>query len=223
MATSKNSKKKSPRKKNQKRLDIGGIVKKSLFLVVAMAWAFILGVLVGKGYKPEKAIPEIAKIMPEKQHQTVVSAPKVLAPEELDYYDRLKKKKPEKRQKKSSRPRPSTPKRVEKTVDNTPAPPQVVIKVTPPPKKPDPKPDTTPQKRFAYVYQAAAFRSEIEAFRFRQRIIRLGIPAFVETSSSGWHRVNVRFNGAPIETRQLKAQLKPLGVKKPILRSKKPL
>ncbi|GAU07699.1 SPOR domain-containing protein [Desulfoplanes formicivorans] len=195
MAT-KNSKKKTSSR--QFKPGLARMINKSLLILVAMAWAFILGILVGKGYRPENAIPEIARIMPEDQ-QVQPEQPKVLKAEELGYYDRLKKSKP-----------------------------QPVPKVHPPqpasPKQPRRK--ETPAKaeqRFAYIYQAAAFQSQADAIRFQQQIIRRGIPAFIDHAPSGWHRVNVRFKGTPSETTRLKAQLKDLGVAKPLLKSKKPV
>jgi cell division septation protein DedD len=164
-----------------------------------MVWAFILGILVGKGYRPENAIPEIAQIMPEKQ-QVEPKQPRVLKAEELDYYDRLKK----------SKPQPAPP----KAQTTRPVPPIQTRRQAPP---------APTQQRFAYIYQAAAFQSQADAIRFQQQIIRRGIPAFIEHAPSGWYRVNVRFKGTPSETAHLKAQLKALGVAKPLLKSKKPV
>ena len=210
MATNTNTKKKTThKKKTGKKIDMAGLAKRSLFLVVAMAWAFILGVLVGKGYKPENAVPEIARIMPEKP-QLPASQPKPLTAEELGFYDRLKNAKPSrpKTAKTPTKPAPVTKK------------PQAIKRV--PPKATSPKPTiSSPKKYFKYIYQVAAFRSEIEAMRFQQKIIGKGIAAFVGKPSGGWYRVTVSFRGTPIETRKLKAKLKTLGISKPILRDKK--
>jgi cell division protein FtsN len=199
MATT-NTKKKTPGQTNRYRLDFGRLISKSLIVLVAMAWAFILGVLVGKGYRPENAVPDIAKIMPDIQ-EAQPQKPKVLKAEELEYYDRLKNAKPEVTPRKAPVPK---------------APP----KVQPRPSR-DEK-ENRPAQQFAYIYQAAAFRSQADALRFQQKLIGLGIPAFIEDTPTGWHRVNVRFKGAPADTAALKQQLKSLGVDKPILRSKQP-
>ncbi len=198
MATRNTKKKKPSRQANQHSWSIGPLISKSLFVLIAMAWAFILGVLVGKGYRPENAIPEIARIMPEKQEVTP-PPPKVLKAEELGYYDRLKKAPP-------PSPGAGTPNKARKktTVQSR-------------------KPVAQPTQRFAYIYQAAAFRSQADAFRLQQQIIGLGIPAFIETTSSGWYRVNVRFKGTPSQTNELKARLNPLGVTRLLLKSKHPI
>ena len=92
-------------KKNRERKDEGeprrftfslstaGLVSLSVVTVAALAWVFILGVLVGRGYKPEQAVPQLAEIMPRPEAES--PAPKgddgVLRPEELEFFDAVKK------------------------------------------------------------------------------------------------------------------------------------
>ena len=199
MATKNTKKKNSSKPTSQYKQNIGRLVGKSLFVLVAMAWAFILGVLVGKGYRPENAIPEIARIMPDTQ-EVPPEKPRVLKAEELGYYDRLKKTKsqPDHTQARTTQPAPPV------KADASPA-------------------KAQPEQRFAYIFQAAAFRSQTDAFRFQQQIIGMGIPAFVEDAPSGWHRVNVRFKGTASESEHLKTQLKSIGVTKPLLKSRTPV
>jgi cell division protein FtsN len=156
---------------------------------------------VGKGYKPENAVPEIARIMPDTE-EVQPDKPRVLKAEELGYYDRLKNAEP-----------PATPHKASAR--------KAVPRVQPPSSQNNKEIQSA--QHFTYVYQTAAFRSQADALRFQQQIIRLGIPAFIEKTPSGWHRVNVRFKGAPAETDELKQRLKSLGVDKPILRSKQPI
>jgi cell division protein FtsN len=206
----KNTKKKPPSKRTSRyKPDFARLINKSLIILVAMAWAFILGVLVGKGYRPENAVPELARIMPDTQ-EVQPEQPVVLKAEELDYYDRLKKAKPQPRPQAKPQSQPQKAP-AQKTVSH--------VQAQPPQNEEKPQ---SPQ-RFTYIYQTAAFRSQADALRFQQQIIRLGIPAFIESTPSGWHRVNVRFKGTPTETGNLKQRLKSLGVNKVILRSKKPL
>jgi len=206
----KNTKKRTSYKQSSRyKPNFSRLINKSLIVLVAMAWAFILGVLVGKGYKPENAVPEIARIMPDTQ-EVQPEKNVVLKAEELDYYDRLKKTKPH--------PRPQTkPQTKPRQAPAKKAVPQVQTQ------SPQNNEKNKSPQRFAYIYQTAAFRSEAVALRFQQQIIRLGIPAFIEDTPSGWHRVNVRFKGTPSETGKLKQRLKSLGVNRVILRSKKPL
>ncbi|AGW14072.1 SPOR domain-containing protein [Megalodesulfovibrio gigas] len=60
--------------------------------LLGLVWVFIFGVLVGRGYRPETAVPELARIMPAEQNASKVLADQgVLPPEELEFYDALKK------------------------------------------------------------------------------------------------------------------------------------
>lgn len=66
--------------------------------VLGFVWVFFLGVMVGRGYKPEEAVPELAHIIPQPKNevaQSVVPEPvKVdytpLKPEELQFMEQLK-------------------------------------------------------------------------------------------------------------------------------------
>ena len=60
--------------------------------LLGLVWVFIFGVLVGRGYRPETAVPELARIMPAEQNASKLLADQgVLPPEELEFYDALKK------------------------------------------------------------------------------------------------------------------------------------
>ncbi|GAB7080668.1 SPOR domain-containing protein [Megalodesulfovibrio paquesii] len=60
--------------------------------LLGLVWVFIFGVLVGRGYRPETAVPELARIMPADQGGNKTTADQgVLPPEELEFYDALKK------------------------------------------------------------------------------------------------------------------------------------
>ena len=41
-----------------------GLISVVVVGVLGIVWVFILGVLVGRGYKPENAVPQVAQIMP---------------------------------------------------------------------------------------------------------------------------------------------------------------
>ena len=55
-----------------------------------MCWVFILGILLGRGYRPENAVPQLAQMMPTTEanklpNETPGSEPKVLKPEDLTF------------------------------------------------------------------------------------------------------------------------------------------
>ena len=72
-------------------LSLPGMVVAVAVLLFGLAWTFVIGVLVGRGYKPEAAVPEIAALMPGASG-TGKGEVQVLKPEDLQYLDDLTKK-----------------------------------------------------------------------------------------------------------------------------------
>ncbi|MDY7000703.1 MAG: SPOR domain-containing protein [Thermodesulfobacteriota bacterium] len=206
-------KKKAPRdqegpRRYTLRFSLPGLISLCLLLVTALSWMFVMGVLVGRGYKPENAVPQIVKVLP-KAHKPNATA--VLKPEELEFYDELKKK-------------PKAAPKQKAEVQEPPAqahkPPKELSFAGVPPKK-APK-----EAVYNYTYQAAAFRDLDAAKKFQARLAKLGLSSGLERAVSQgktWHRVLVYFKGTPTDTRELKEKLKTLGVKKALLKEKKPL
>ena len=81
-----------------KEFTVSSLVSYGVVAVLGIIWVFILGVLVGRGYKPENAVPQVAQIMPTAQPQSQQAEnkeqPQVLKPEELAFMDSLQGKKP---------------------------------------------------------------------------------------------------------------------------------
>ncbi len=48
-----------------------------LFMAGILVWVFIFGIMLGRGHKPEKIVPELAKVMPAPQPKSVVAQPPV--------------------------------------------------------------------------------------------------------------------------------------------------
>ncbi|WP_243359070.1 SPOR domain-containing protein [Fundidesulfovibrio terrae] len=74
-----------------------GLVSVVVVAVLGIVWVFILGVLVGRGYKPENAVPQVAQIMPSAPAPAQpenTETPTVLKPEELHFQDTLQGRKP---------------------------------------------------------------------------------------------------------------------------------
>ncbi|MFW6324372.1 MAG: SPOR domain-containing protein [Desulfovibrionales bacterium] len=209
--------KQTPGKKKGKKyrfeFSFSGLVSLFVFSVLIMVWMFILGVLVGRGYRPEVIIPQLAGILPhaeEKAEPPVPGAPdesgqvKPLKPEELTFLESLKKNEPTEEQ-----------------------PPRVVSepkKAAPP--KIEPQQTNAERKSFRYVYQVGAFREKDRAEAFRNEALRKGFNAWysLENASNGdWYRVLVSFDGTAVQGNRFQSKLQDLGVKNALLRSKKPL
>lgn len=72
-------------------VSVGKATALGILAVFVVAWAFVLGVVVGRGYRPEQAMPEIERIMPAPPAQNQTADLGVLKPEELSYMDQLSK------------------------------------------------------------------------------------------------------------------------------------
>lgn len=206
-----------------------------VLFIVGLAWTFVLGVFVGRGYNPEKAVPELARLMPAPAENASKEAqghgPEVLKPEELEFYDKLQEKPGAAAEKPAPKPKPAS-KPEQKSAPAQPEPPK---QAKPEPQAPAPTPAPAPAPApeqdedstvYTYIYQAAAFAQIDQAEAFRRKIEALNYSSYIETATidgKTWHRVLVRFKGTPVETRTLKEALSGLGVEKPLLRGKKPL
>ncbi|WP_416112844.1 SPOR domain-containing protein [Solidesulfovibrio sp. C21] len=77
-------------------MSMSGLISVGIVVVLGMCWVFILGILVGRGYRPEAAVPQIAQMMPTTETAqpggTAAEPPKVLKPEELQFMDGLQGK-----------------------------------------------------------------------------------------------------------------------------------
>ena len=72
-------------------ISMSGVISVGIVVVLGMCWVFILGILVGRGYRPESAVPQIAQMMPTTDattdNTTPAAAPTVLKPEELQFME----------------------------------------------------------------------------------------------------------------------------------------
>jgi hypothetical protein len=80
------------RSKEPSDVNMSSVVSVGIVLVVGMCFAFILGILVGRGYRPENAVPPLAKVMPttEPAHPegaTPQQQPQALKPEDLSFME----------------------------------------------------------------------------------------------------------------------------------------
>lgn len=215
-------------------LSPAGLVGAIGLLLVGLAWVFIIGVLVGRGYKPETAVPELARMMPGSIATAPDTAekPSVLKAEDLQFYDDLSKKPAA--QGKAEAPKTAAAPKAEAKKDApkagpTPEPaPKAVAKPSPPSPAPaSPSADDAgadgDQAVYDYRYQVASVQDQASADAFRARLAGLGIQSDIEkaeVNGKTWLRILVHFRGRPQDTRGLKAKLAGLGIAKPIMRSK---
>ncbi|SMP53348.1 Sporulation related domain-containing protein [Desulfonatronum zhilinae] len=223
-------------KKKRWRFELGpfGMLGVGLVGTLVMAWAFILGILVGRGYHPESVIPEIGW---ESAKLPTLSTPRtVLQPEELRFHETL--------QERGSQPSPEAPRRVEPprvsapvrqtpqaqreaAPDHAPAP----VVAAPEPTGPTgqaglAEPLEPAGPRFEFVYQVASFQNDSQARALQQSIASTGLSASVEAgmvNDRQWYRVLVTVRGSQAEADLAKSRLQGLGIADPFLRAKKSL
>ncbi len=110
----KNAEAKQPRKFTLE-LSPGGLIAAGFGALLCLVWVFILGVLLGRGYRPENDVPELTRIIPEPPRAEVVAArdkaeaeSQVLKAEELDYMKSLHQKPPKPERAPEPAPKPAS-------------------------------------------------------------------------------------------------------------------
>ncbi|WP_319582342.1 SPOR domain-containing protein [uncultured Pseudodesulfovibrio sp.] len=214
------------KKKYDFSLSLSGIISITGVGVLALTFFFVMGILIGRGYRPEADVPPLQEIMPDSEHGQLAAEtkpPEVLTLEELDYQDRLKA---------SPQQMLDTPEAPEAKPAATPEP-KVESK---PEAKPEPKPAVSAQPEktqaapaqpgetvYDYVYQVASFRKADMAGSLRDKLAAAGLNARVQSgqaNGSTWHRVQVLHHGTPASTADMKAVLAKFGIGKPLLKKK---
>lgn len=225
-------------------LGFGGMAALVTVLTLALCLFFVLGVLVGRGHRPETAVPVVAGIMPREPLASPAPAPEVLRAEELDYSEQLGKRhegptpsrpidsiEQKTREKKTSKKEEAEPAAKPAAKPSDTAADKAAAKLADKkaelksaPKKAEQKPDPDPQ-RYDYAYQAATFPDADSAKAYLKRVKGLGLKGDIEsgtTEGKSWHRVMVFFKGTPTDTRSLKEKLASIGAQKLVMRSKTP-
>ncbi len=180
------------------------------FVVLAMVWSFILGVFVGRGYNPEDVIPDIARVMPDSGKE--ISVPRVLRPEELEFFDRL-------------RSTPSvlrtTPPVQEKTTSRTHPEPSTQVRPDPPV-----SPRTAAEaETFIYSYQVGSFQKMTRAVELQKQLVDEGFSASIADAfinNEPWYRVIVEFESSDRDSRRMLDKLETHVITQPVFRGKRP-
>lgn len=211
--------------------------------VVALCAFFILGILLGRGYEPEKDVPELAMVMPSQaENSTGEVKGGVLKPEELQYMDDLKQN-PEpvnkagrdKIRKADEAEKAEAQKKAEakarRLAERKAAAEAAAKKSAEESKTAASEPDQAVSKQkqdsdapvFDYVYQVASFLDQEKAAGFAGTLQGDGLNSYVQSGKSGgktYYRVFVNHVGTSASTDQMKSVVAKYGIKKPLLRSK---
>ncbi len=201
----KNKKKQEPRLSLQltpgRTLTLGG------FALLAIVWAFILGVFVGRGYNPEDVMPDISRIMPQEEKKQEEA--RILRPEELEFHERLR----------SEPARGPAPQEQPAAPAADPPREQAMETAALPP---DPEPEA---ESFVYTFQGGSFQSMERAGGLQQRLYQEGFEASINRAFSGekpWYRVIIEVETTPSKIDSFKQKLGEQGIDQPLLRNKRP-
>lgn len=195
--------------------------------MVALTLFFILGLLVGRGYRPEQNVPQLAEIMPKQEHGALVNngtAPdKVLTPQELTYPETLAQKPVDPAQKaalekaEEAKQQAAAERKAAQKAGQAAAKTEEKSTVTTAPPAPG-------DKIYDYTYQAASFRKQAMAEDLRAKLAGAGLNTAIQTAETAkgtWHRVLVNHRGTPDSTNAMKGVLSRFGINKPLMKKKK--
>ena len=206
-SSSQKTRSKKPKGTIQFHLTWSGLISWGVFAVVVAAWAFILGILVGRGYHPESFVPLVADFMPGEQvsqEQKSKDQSPVLSAQELGFYESLDSEgrqtspaNARSRERAQSDPRPSANAQKKRSLDQT---------------------------VYVYRYQVGAFKKRNQARTLQAHLDQVGIGAEVERSTvqgTAWYRVLVQYTGTPAGVQAFTSKLHAAGVSSFFLRSKR--
>lgn len=180
------------------------------FVVLAMVWSFILGVFVGRGYNPEDVIPDIARVLPDSAREA--SAPRVLRPEELEFFDRLRSTPPVLRTPSPAQEKATASTKPQPTVQTRPDPPATPARV--------PEAET-----YIYSYQVGSFQKMQSAVELQRQLMNDGFSASIADAfinNEPWFRVIVEFQSSEQNSSRIMKKLEAHGIYQPVFRGRRP-
>ncbi|MBU4476753.1 SPOR domain-containing protein, partial [Pseudodesulfovibrio aespoeensis] len=207
--------------------------------ILALTFFFVMGILIGRGYRPETDVPPLGQFMPRSEHGQLAAEaekPTILQAVELEYPERLKAS-PDKIM--DTHPMEMTLKPVAQTPPAQ-APAQQAqatqpatqpatqsaqtqsapVQPTPTPAAPAPTTSQGGDPVFDYIYQVASFRQKDMAQGLATKLAGAGLKTGVESgevSGATWHRVQVFHQGTAASTENMRAVLAKFGIDKPLL------
>ena len=185
-------------------LSFSGLITSGIITIIAIGWIFAFGVIVGRGYNPEKKMPEGQDAPKE--------AKGILKPEELTFMTDLKQTQP------AANAAPNKPEA--KAAHPTAQP---VAAATP-----KPEAASADKAKYDFVFQAVAYKSKDSADKLRERMEGEGLRTrmTIEKNNKGrpkWFRVQVLVRGTDADASAAKQVLVKMGLKDATQVSKKPV
>lgn len=233
------------------RLTLSSIMTAVIVLVIGIGWSFVLGVMVGRGYNPEKKIPQLASFLPKEDEDVQATTSrmgdnqpvdKIMRAEDLSYSSSLKGKPGQ--GKLAPPPKAGTeakPKNMQNAtaavatvhdpaaaVSQTALPPSAVEKTLAPAQASAQSPaqaPAKPQATFDFTFQTATFKDTDSVDKLRARLEGAGLRTRMEKTSgkTPLYKVMVLFRGSAEAAQEVKQSLVNMGLGQPIQRGKSPV
>lgn len=225
------------------RLTASSIITAVIVLVIGIGWSFVLGVMVGRGYNPEKKIPQLASFLPKEDEAAQATTSrvgddqpvdKVMRPEDLSYAASLKGKPGQGKLAPPSKPGPEIK---HKNMQNATAPVMQVHEPATAARQTDltnqpviqeqvkPKAPAPAQDMFDFTFQVATFKETGSVDNLRAKLEGAGLRSRMEktTGKNTLYKVLVMFRGTAEASQSVRQSLVDMGLGQPIQRGKSPV
>lgn len=219
-------------------LTFSSLVTAGIVLIIGIGWAFVLGVMVGRGYNPEKKVPQLSRWLPEEEQTAdkekkpgnvgeILPRAEVMRLEDLNYATSLRDKpgersKPAPQRNATLRPvqAPSASRGgvIQAGADRPPAAERPAPPAVPQPSSPPP---TSSQELFDYTFQVATFKDTDAVNALRVRLEGEGYRSRMDKDGK-LYKVMVLMRGNQERAAALQEQMKAMGLGQPIQRGKTP-
>lgn len=224
------------------RLTASSIMTAIIVLVIGIGWSFVLGVMVGRGYNPEKKIPQLASFLPKEDDTAQATTSRVgddqpvdriMRPEDLSYAASLKGKPGQgKLAVTPAKPAETKPKNMQNATipvaqvhDATTglAQPSLVSQPAVPEQAKAKAPAPAPtQSQFDFTFQVATFKETGSVDKLRAKLEGAGLRSRMEktTGKTPLYKVLVLFRGTAEASQSVRQTLVDMGLGQPIQRGK---
>ena len=203
------------------QLSLTSLLGVCLVALIGAGWIFAFGVIIGRGFEPEKKLPVLGRLMAPAAEAAPEQSDGIIKPEELNFISELRTQPTVGTNQPAPTPRPqetrpADPKKQDKPAQVAPATEAATLASNP---------EARPQ-RYDFVLQVIAYKKSGQADTFREKLENAGLRTKlqVEKDKQGNPRVfhiQVLFKGTDAEADQVREILARHGVKAPMVASRK--
>lgn len=194
-------------------LSMSALITACIVTIIAFGWVFAFGIIVGRGYSPEKQMPTIAGLLPQPAAQDVPD-PEILKAEDLTFMTDLKQK-------------PGAAMQPTRMGQNAtqPVSAQVGLAGGGNATRPTSAPVQQPEGLFDFVLQVIAYKKSEQADNLRERLEGAGMRTRMSVEKvpgkARWYRVQVLFRGTDADLSTVRERLAKMGIKDASVLSRK--